>query len=117
MHQGAHGFLVKHHGASVVVDAVRRVARGQRYVRPGMADIMMGYLADDKISLQPRDVALLHLLADGLSNQEIADRLHLCRRAVQYRVEHLVAVLGHDRRGSVIAWAAMHGFGSHSSME
>ena len=53
-----------------------------------------------------REVEVLRLLADGLSNQEIAARLYLSPRTVERHVENLSVKTGVERRTQLVAFAA-----------
>ena len=55
--------------------------------------------------LTPRQREIVELVADGLSNVEIAERLYISRRTVESHLEHVKQRLGHESRNQVMAWA------------
>jgi DNA-binding CsgD family transcriptional regulator len=59
--------------------------------------------------LSAREFAVASLVADGLTNREIAARLVLAPKTVSAHVEHILAKLGMARRSQVAAWAASVG--------
>ena len=56
--------------------------------------------------LSAREYEVARLVADGLTNAEIADELHLSPRTVGAHVEHILAKLGVARRAEIAAWTA-----------
>jgi DNA-binding NarL/FixJ family response regulator len=58
---------------------------------------------DDPLSPRERQVAAL--VADGLSNREIAERLVLSERTAQNHVQHILGKLGFANRAQIAAWA------------
>jgi len=61
--------------------------------------------ADVDDPLTPRQREIVALVAIGLSNVEIAERLYISRRTVESHLEHVKQRLGHDTRNQVMAWA------------
>jgi DNA-binding NarL/FixJ family response regulator len=61
------------------------------------------------IGVTSREVEVLRLLADGLSNQEIAARLYLSPRTVERHIANLTAKIGIERRAQLVAFAARAG--------
>jgi DNA-binding CsgD family transcriptional regulator len=55
--------------------------------------------------LTPRQREIVELVAHGLSNVEIAERLYISRRTVESHLEHVKQRLGHESRNQVMAWA------------
>jgi ATP/maltotriose-dependent transcriptional regulator MalT len=55
-------------------------------------------------SLSPRELEIADLIADGLTNGEIAQRLVISRRTVESHVDHIKAKLGFARRARIMAW-------------
>jgi DNA-binding CsgD family transcriptional regulator len=69
--------------------------------RTGQADV-----ATPWSPLTPRELEVATLLADGLTNAEIADRLRIAPKTASSHVEHILAKLGARRRAEVAAWVA-----------
>ncbi len=59
--------------------------------------------AEDRLTTREHDV--VELVAQGLSNIEIADRLYISKRTVESHLEHVKEKLGHGSRHQVMAWA------------
>jgi len=109
---GASGFLLKDVRSGELVEAVRTVAAGQallspsitrrlieRYVRAGPASVPPPAVT----GLTPREREVLLLIAEGLSNAEIAARLYLSEATVKTHVNRLLSKLGlRDRVQAVV---------------
>ena len=85
---GAAGYVVKRSAAKEVVDAIRAVHAGQRYLSPRVADaVIEDYAADEKADLlerlSAREREVLQLLAEGRTGAEIALRLSLSQKTVR----------------------------------
>lgn len=98
---GADGYALKTDSPSQMVAAIRQVAAGH-LVFPGGARRWIGrrQRADD---LTPRERAVLQQLAEGKSNSEIADGLHLSTNTVKFHVRNLYAKLGVSNRTEAAA--------------
>ncbi|GAA4778489.1 response regulator transcription factor [Actinomycetospora chlora] len=117
---GAAGYLTKDTTGEALVAAIRTVAAGgsvldasvqRRLVElagaPAAAppDPSAG-IAD---GLTAREVDVLRLVAQGLSNQQTATRLVVSEATVKTHVNHLISKLGVDGRPALVAWAWRHG--------
>ncbi|WP_277441398.1 response regulator transcription factor [Streptomyces sp. SPB162] len=107
---GASGFLLKRAGADQLVEAVRLVARGDSLLFPAaVRTLATRYAPVDpsralRARLTEREAEVLHLMATGLSNAEIAERLGLGPETVKTHVARILAKLGaRDRTQAVIA--------------
>ncbi|MEV8440986.1 response regulator transcription factor [Actinosynnema sp. NPDC051121] len=111
---GASGFLLKHAPASELLAAVRVVARGEALLAPSVTK----RLIEDFVKAQPvrvvkpaalsalteRETEVLRLIAQGLSNGEIAAHLVLAEQTVKTHVSRVLMKLGlRDRAQAVIA--------------
>lgn len=101
LRRGASGFLVKDTDPEHLARLVRTLADGGVVLSPKVAtQVVHGFLdgvAIDDLGtdrLSPREREVLVLLADGLSNQEIADGMHLSTGTVKDHVSALLAKLG-----------------------
>lgn len=111
---GALGYLLKDVAAEDLASAVRRAARGEPTLSPSIAARLMRDVASPEAHgpepelepLTPREAEVLTLVADGLSNHEIAARLHLAEATVKGHVSSLLAKLAlPDRtKAAVYAW-------------
>jgi DNA-binding NarL/FixJ family response regulator len=88
---GAKGYLLKETDSEELVYAINKVAQGRHFICTGLAERLSKRLAAERnlsmsypdIELSERESEILHLLADGLTNLEIADRLFTSRRTVE----------------------------------
>jgi len=109
---GASGFLIKDVPAARLFDAVRVVAGGQAMLAPAITTRLIGEfarlrsrpLAPIRDKLTPRETDVLRLVAEGLSNHEIARRLVIGEQTVKTHVSSILAKLGlRDRTQAVVA--------------
>ncbi|MEU1730123.1 response regulator transcription factor [Streptosporangium sp. NPDC020145] len=106
---GASGFLLKDVRAGDLAEAVRTVARGDALLAPRITRRLIAEFsrqrrpAADGGPLTPREVEVLRLIAQGLSNAEIASRLVVTEHTVKTHVARLLAKLNlRDRTQAVI---------------
>lgn len=103
---GAVGFVTKGTDSEELVSAVRKLARGDRYISPELAvrlieddDSRVEATTDQpQVPLTARDQELLSLLGEGLSNAEIAQRTGLAGNTVKQYVSALIQKLGVPNR-------------------
>ncbi|MEU0303112.1 response regulator transcription factor [Streptomyces sp. NPDC006175] len=112
---GASGFLLKDVTPEYLTAAVRTVRTGDALLAPSITRRLVQRFAErdrggaatlhrDLASLTPRELEVLGLLARGLSNAELAARLHLAETTVKTHVARILAKLGlRDRVQAVIA--------------
>jgi DNA-binding NarL/FixJ family response regulator len=111
---GASGFLVKHTRPAELVQAVRVVAEGDALLSPGVTRRLVGRFAanakappavPDLEGLTDREREVVALVAEGLSNQEIADRLVVSPWTAKTHVSHAMAKLGTRDRAQLVVFA------------
>jgi DNA-binding NarL/FixJ family response regulator len=94
------GYLLKQRvfDAAVLVDALRRIAEGETVVDPTIvARLFSRNRREDPLAeLTPREREVLGLLAEGLSNRAIAERLFVTARTVEAHVKQIFLKLGLD---------------------
>jgi DNA-binding NarL/FixJ family response regulator len=115
---GASGFLLKDATAERLFEAVRVVAAGEALLAPGVTRRLISEFARLRpgpaasaagvpaalSALTPRETEVLRLVAEGLSNTEIAARLIVTEETVKTHVSRLLAKLGlRDRTQAVVA--------------
>lgn len=97
---GAAGYLVKSAGGSDVISAVRRAAEGEILVPPQRLASLLTLRRERAErsrrldSLTPREREILSLMAEGMDNRQVADRLHVSYATVRSHVRHLLGKLG-----------------------
>jgi DNA-binding NarL/FixJ family response regulator len=109
---GASGFLLKDVRAETLFEAVRVVAGGEALLAPTITRRLIAEFArlrprqvrpDEPSLLTPRETEILGLVAEGLTNREIAERLVLSDETVKTHVSHVLRKLGlRDRAQAVV---------------
>ena len=109
---GASGYLLKEIRGSSLVDAVRQIAAGKSLLDPAVTErvldrIRHGKQVDPRLaSLSEREREILDLIADGLTNRQIGERLFLAEKTVKNHVSGLLAKLGMQRRTQAAVYGA-----------
>jgi DNA-binding NarL/FixJ family response regulator len=111
---GAAGYVVKRSAAKEVVEAIRAVHAGQRYLSPRVADVVIndyaGDGAEDLLSkLSQREREVLQLLAEGRTGAQIAERLSLSQKTVETYRARLVEKLGIRDVAGLVRFAIQRG--------
>jgi len=108
---GARGYLTKDAGAEEIHRAILAVARGEAVLDAAIQHHVLAAAAEggaaDELpdGLTPREAEVLALIADGLTNAEIADRLVVSQATVKSHVNHLFAKAGLRDRAQAVAYA------------
>ncbi|WP_405437314.1 response regulator transcription factor [Streptomyces avidinii] len=103
---GASGYLLKDAPPEELAAAVRTAAVGQSALAPAVALRLMDRMRTPAEALTKRELEVLQLVADGLSNQQISKKLFLSQATVKSHLVHVYAKLGVDSRTSAVAAAA-----------
>ncbi|MEV6955951.1 response regulator transcription factor [Streptomyces sp. NPDC051183] len=103
---GASGYLLKDAPPEELAAAVRTAAAGQSALAPAVALRLMDRMRTPAEALTKRELEVLQLVADGLSNQQISKELFLSQATVKSHLVHIYAKLGVDSRTSAVAAAA-----------
>ncbi|HKC29688.1 MAG TPA: response regulator transcription factor [Jatrophihabitans sp.] len=109
---GASGYVLKEVETSGLVDAIKQSAMGRSLIDPGLVAKVMGQLRDGTSeqarlrSLTDREREVLDLIADGLTNRQIGERLFLAEKTVKNYVSSLLAKLGMERRTQAAVYGA-----------
>lgn len=114
---GASGYLLKNTSSRAIVNAIRSVAEGRPTLDPSVtADILERLRAADANSdipglrdLSEREHEVLLLVAEGLTNLEIAERLVLSPHTIRNHVSSILTKLGLRRRSDAAVFATRHG--------
>jgi DNA-binding NarL/FixJ family response regulator len=101
--KGAHGWVSMSARSDELVDAVEAAAWGEPL--PGPGDRLGG-----DVGLTDREVEVLALVTQGLSNNEIAVRLFLSINSVKSYIRSAYAKIGVRSRTQAVAWCLLHGF-------
>ncbi|MFI8360253.1 response regulator [Streptomyces sp. NPDC085612] len=103
---GAAGYLLKDAPPEELAAAVRTAAAGRSALAPAVALRLMDRMRTPAEALTKRELEVLQLVADGLSNQQISKRLFLSQATVKSHLVHVYAKLGVDSRTAAVAAAA-----------
>jgi DNA-binding NarL/FixJ family response regulator len=118
---GARGYLTKDAGAAEIRAALERVISGQPAIDPAVQQHLLDAITaggpgpDAEVApkfpdgLTAREAEVLRLIAQGLSNAEIADRLMVSQTTVKSHVNHVFAKIGVRARAQAVTYAYRHG--------
>jgi DNA-binding NarL/FixJ family response regulator len=115
---GASGYVLKDAADTDVVDAVRAVAAGERYVHPTLGARLVAAESEERKRaesdpLSEREREVLRLLALGHTNQEIAALLYISVRTAETHRAHVMQKLGLSSRAELVRYALDHGLVEH----
>ena len=105
---GAKGYLLKGAPRAELFNAIRVVATGGSLLQPVIASKLINRLTQAPTmveALTPREVEVLTLIAQGLPNKEIADRLVITERTVKFHASAIMGKLGATNRTEAVALA------------
>jgi len=116
---GASGYLLKDTPRDELVTAIRGTFSGKSYVDPSVAGKLLDMASSHQTQptniitekLTEREIQILQLIAKGLSNTVIAERLFLSDGTVRNHVSSILAKLGVSDRTQAAVVAIQHGFG------
>jgi two-component system response regulator NreC len=111
---GASGYVLKEAADTDVVEAVRVVASGERYVHPALGARLIAADSEERKRaesdpLSEREREVLRLLALGHTNQEIAALLYISVRTAETHRAHIMQKLGLSSRAELVRYALDHG--------
>jgi DNA-binding NarL/FixJ family response regulator len=128
---GARGYLTKDAGAAEIQQALQQVISGQAVIDPAVQHHLVDAIVVAPAAaepgdcgpaaaagpqapalpggLTPREAEVLALIAEGLSNAEIASRLVVSEATVKSHVNHLLAKIGARDRAQAVGYAYRHG--------
>jgi len=101
---GAAGYVLKQIGAGDLVDSVRRVASGQSLIDPQLMARVLERVRngppehEELAGLTDQERKILALIAEGMTNRQIGDRLFLAEKTVKNYVSSILSKLGLERR-------------------
>ncbi|MGD9961466.1 response regulator transcription factor [Nocardioides sp.] len=112
--QGAVGHLSKAMPAQELVAALEEIHAGSVITRAPVeprADADLGDWPGREWGLTPRESEVLALIAQGLSNQDIAGAIYVSINSVKSYIRSAYRKIGVERRSNAVLWALQHGFG------
>jgi two-component system, NarL family, response regulator DevR len=108
---GAAGYVLKQVRGTELVTAVKRVAAGESLLDPAITERVLNRLRshsdeDPRLArLTPQERRILHLIADGMTNRQIAREMHLAEKTIKNYVSNLLTKLGMERRTEAAVFA------------
>jgi DNA-binding NarL/FixJ family response regulator len=122
---GADGYLLKGTPREKLVAAVKGTAAGETHIDPAVGGKLLAQVAKNTsledttltADLSERELDVLRLLAQGLTNAEIAERLHLTRGTVRNYVSAILTKLGVEDRTQAAILALRHGLVESADLE
>ncbi len=104
---GVRGYILKEMVHTEVLRAIRLVHSGKRLMPPEVTDRLTEYFP--QAALTPREVEVLGLVADGLANKEIADRLGTASGTIKMHVQNILAKLNASDRTHAVTIGLQRG--------
>ena len=120
---GASGYVLKQIRGNELIQAVQRVARGESLLDPAVTGRVLKRLRepspqDERLArLTEQERRILDLIAEGCTNRQIGQRLHLAEKTVKNYVSNMLAKLDMERRTEAAVFAARLEFGRGRSDE
>jgi DNA-binding NarL/FixJ family response regulator len=116
---GAQGYLLKGSSVNEVINAIRRLALGEVILSPQMAGSLVSEFRQrqnnkDEIDLSTREMEVLKLVGDGLTNSEIAEKLFLGESTVRTYLSRILDKLHLRNRAAAVAFATRRGLASNN---
>jgi two-component system, NarL family, response regulator DevR len=113
---GASGYVLKQVKGGELVRAIRTVGKGESLLDPAVTSAVLDrlrkgkhLLKDEKLArLSPQEERILSLVADGKTNREIGEELHLAEKTVKNYVSSILSKLEVARRAEAAAYLARH---------
>ena len=110
---GAAGYVLKQVRGSDLVDSIRRVGAGESILDPTVTARVLERIRNPKqdedprpARLTPTEVRIVEMIADGATNREIAERIHLAEKTVKNYVSGILSKLEVSRRAEAAAYLA-----------
>jgi DNA-binding NarL/FixJ family response regulator len=104
LESGAKGYILKEAPHETLIRAIEKVAGGESFIDPAlMPAFLSGKDREDMLTGREREI--LQLLADGMSNADVAQRLFISQETVKSHVRHILAKLEADTRTHAVAIA------------
>jgi two-component system response regulator NreC len=116
---GAMGYIPKKAADSELVDAIRAVHRGDRFVHPSLTRVLPEHLShspgreeplEDAVLLSEREREVLKLVALGYTHRQVADRLYLSVKTVETYKARLMEKLNLRGRAELVRYAMARGW-------
>jgi DNA-binding NarL/FixJ family response regulator len=104
LESGARGYVLKEAPHETLLKAIEKVAGGETFVDPALIPTL-ATSRDGQEILTQREREILQLLADGMSNADVAQQLFISQETVKSHVRHILAKLEAETRTQAVAIA------------
>ncbi len=110
---GADGYLLKDMEPEEIIGNIRRILRGELVISPALAPILAAAMRkpnqpEARLDLTDRELQVLHMIKDGMSNKMIGNKLGIAESTVKVHVKHILAKIGLRTRVEAAVWAVNH---------
>lgn len=110
---GASGFALKQIRGSELIEAIKKVYEGQSLLDPAVTARVLARLRGESggrsgEELTPQEKRLVELIAEGLTNRQIGEQMHLAEKTVKNYVSNVLMKLGLNRRAEVSPYITRH---------
>ncbi len=103
LESGAKGYILKEAPHQTLLRAIEKVVAGEGYVDPALMPAFLVGKGEDMLTVREREI--LQLLADGMSNADVAAKLFISQETVKSHVRHILTKLEADTRTHAVAIA------------
>ncbi|MBW4579113.1 MAG: response regulator transcription factor [Tildeniella nuda ZEHNDER 1965/U140] len=107
LHAGAKGYLLKDAEPDELLNAIHIVHSGQQYIPPEVAAKLVQRMKNPELT--QREQEIVHLMADGLGNQDIGAALHITESTVKFHINRILSKLGVSDRTQAVVKALKRG--------
>lgn len=118
--EGASGYVFKSVSSEELIFSLRQVNNGNRYLCTELAlnlldrslqeSVVFATTQESKIDFSEREVEVLQLIAEGLTNTEIAEKIFISKRTVEGHRQSLLEKTGSRNTATLIRFAILNGF-------
>ena len=110
---GVDGYLLKDMEPELIIIDIRKILRGELVISPNLASILAQTLRTPSIediasNLTSRELQVIQMIAEGLSNKMIANNLDIAESTVKVHVKHILSKTGLRTRVEAAVWTVNH---------
>lgn len=97
---GFDGYILKDSNSTILIEAINSVYRGEHYIQPNLTPLLNAKILNRNINktkvneLTNREIQVLKLVAEGLFNKEIGDKLNISERTVKNHISNIFRKIG-----------------------
>lgn len=117
LNAGALGYVHKGDSPHMLLNAIRAVAGGSKWISPTVAGVLLDSVRkrqekESDTALTPRQLEVLQAMARGLTNDQIADELFIAEQTVKNHIRNILRKLGVETRVEAVLYALRHDLAS-----